>query len=142
MSLTRALKAAALSLAVLAAPAIAHTDAVLAELTAPHGGQLRVAGAYHLEFVVDAKADGKAAAPIKVYVTDHAGNPSEVAGVKGTLTLLGTGGKATADLAPEGKGVMSASVTYVADTKLKAIVALSFPGGSVEQARFALIDKK
>lgn len=133
---------AALVLALAAGVATAHTDEILATMPAPHGGQLRVAGLYHLELVADVQANGKQPAPIKVYVTDHAGAPSDLTGVSGTLTLLGTGGKATADLAPAGRGVLKASAAYVADARLKAIVALSFPGGGVEQARFVPLDKE
>ena len=38
--------------ALFAAPAFAHDDATLDAMAAPHGGQLRMSGAYHLELVL------------------------------------------------------------------------------------------
>lgn len=133
----------AMGISVMHSPvAMAHTDAVLAEMTAPHGGQMRVAGAYHLELVIEPKADGKTPASLTVHVTDHDGKAADVKAVKGSITLLGTGGKSSAELMPASEGAMKGSATYVADTKLKAVVNLVFPGGKTEQARFAPLDKK
>lgn len=47
------LKALSFATAVLlATPAFAHDDATLDAMAAPHGGQLRMSGAYHLELVL------------------------------------------------------------------------------------------
>lgn len=132
--------ALAVTLALAGGGAIAHTDEILATMHAPHGGQLRLAGLYHFELVIDRQADGKQTVPVKVYVTDHGGTPSDIAAVKGKLTLLGSSGRGSADLVPVGTGVLSAQATYVADRKLKAIVTLNFPDGRVEQARFLPLD--
>ncbi len=41
-----------------ATPALAHDDATLDAMQAPHGGQLRMAGAYHIELVLARDARG------------------------------------------------------------------------------------
>ena len=67
-------------------PSLAHDDAYLDTLTAPHGGQIRMAGALHLELVVHKDgAEGKER-PIEIYVTDHAGTKQATAGASGTVT--------------------------------------------------------
>ena len=38
--------------ALFAVPAFAHDDATLDAMAAPHGGQLRMSGAWHLELVL------------------------------------------------------------------------------------------
>ena len=49
----------------------AHTDEYLATVGAPHGGQLRAAGSFHLELVAK---DGEET----LYVTDHGNIPIPV----------------------------------------------------------------
>ena len=46
--------------ALFAAPAFAHDDATLDAMAAPHGGQLRMSGAWHLELVLAKDARGDA----------------------------------------------------------------------------------
>jgi len=45
-------------------PAGAHTEEYFNSIAAPHGGQMRMAGPYHLEIVAKEKE-------IVLYVTDH-----------------------------------------------------------------------
>ena len=53
--------------------AYAHTDEYLDTQTAPHGGQLRMAGALHFELVISKDNPQPQNNPVVVYVTDHAG---------------------------------------------------------------------
>lgn len=122
--------------AIAAGPALAHDDATLDAMPPPHGGQVRMAGAYHFELVLDKAARGDKPAPVRIHLSDHAGQPVATQGVSGTATLLGAGGKASVSLAPEGASTLAGSGVYVADPALKVVVALSFPGGQVKQARF------
>jgi len=57
----------------LASIADAHTNEYLDKIPAPHGGKLRMSGAYHFELVL---APGE----ITVYVTDHGDRPIETIG--------------------------------------------------------------
>lgn len=122
--------------ALAAGPARAHDDATLDATPSPHGGQVRMAGAYHLELVLDKAGRGDKPAPVRVYLSDHGSQAVATQGVSGTVTLLGAGGKTSVKLAPEGASTLGGSGVYVADPALKAVVALSFPGGQVAQARF------
>ena len=54
----------------LGSPALAHDDAYLDTLKAPHGGQLRMAGPNHYELVVVKNSKTVRENPIVVYVTD------------------------------------------------------------------------
>ena len=73
------------------------------ERSAPHGGQMRTAGPYHLELVA-----GKG--EIRVYVTDRSGRPIETAGGKGKAVVHTDGKSVTIPIQPvsgslfEGKG--------------------------------------
>lgn len=126
---------AALALAVGGA-AFAHDDATLHGMKAPHGGQLRAAGAHHYELVVAAPGSKGDALPVSVYVTDHAGTKVPVAGGSGSVTLLSGGQKATIALQPAGDNELKGSGAYVPKHDLKAIVSVTLPGQPAGQARF------
>src|SRR4051812_14979061 len=66
--------------------AMAHDSAKLDSMKSPHGGQLRMAGPYHLELVPQANE-------LLVYVTDHAGTKVPTRGVSGTATIVDAAGK-------------------------------------------------
>lgn len=123
-------------LALTAATAGAHDDATLDKKKSPNGGQLRMAGAYHLELVL--AKDGKEAkdSPVLVYLTDHADAKVPSAGTQATVTLLGGGQKATAVLAPDGDNRLKGMARYVAAGDLKAVVTFTAKDGKSEQARF------
>lgn len=127
----------AVLLAALAAmPALAHDDATLDTVAAPHGGQLRMAAGYHLELVVapDATADQDHA--VTVYVTDHAGEPQAVAGLSATA-LIQSGGKRTAvALKPDGANRLSGLGRYQAGADMKVVVSLLQADKTTLQARF------
>jgi len=88
MSKIRFLTAVAFVLATGAMSVHAHDDAYLDTQQAPHGGQLRMAGAYHLELVVDKSTPQAADKPVVVYVTDHAGQKVSTEGATGTPPSL------------------------------------------------------
>lgn len=120
----------------LASVAQAHDDAYLDTLTAPHGGQLRMAGANHYELVV--VKDSKAAKdnPVIVYVTDHAGTKIPVAGASGSVTLLAGTTKVSVVLKPEGDNKLSGHGVYASTPDLKAVVKIKLAGQDEQQARF------
>lgn len=118
-----------------ATPALAHDDATLDAMQAPHGGQLRMAGAYHIELVLARDARGGKPAPVKVYLSDHGGGKIAPAGVSGSVVLLAPAGKVTVTLAPAGDR-LEAMAAYTADPATKALVSLRFADGKTETARF------
>ena len=84
-------------------------------LAAPHGGQTHIAGPYGLELVTGETR-------IVVYVTDHAGQPVDIAGGKGKAVVHTDGRGVTVELHPaagnmlEGVGrfrIKHSSVVYV-----------------------------
>jgi hypothetical protein len=59
--------------------AYAHSDEVLARMTAPHGGVLKSLGPYHVEFVA---TTGR----LTIYVTDHGGKRVDLGNSVVTIT--------------------------------------------------------
>lgn len=126
----------ALLAALAAGPALAHDDATLDAMASPHGGQTRMAGAYHFELVLDKKAAAGRPSSVRVFLSDHGGAAVPAKGLSATATLLGPGGKHSLRLEPDGPSSLGGSAVYQADPALKAVVSLTFPDGRVEQARF------
>lgn len=118
-----------------ATPALAHDDATLDAMQAPHGGQLRMAGAYHIELVLARDARGGKPAPVKVYLSDHGGGKIAPAGASGSVVLLAPAGKLTVPLATAGDR-LEGTAAYAADPATKALVSLRFADGKTETARF------
>ncbi len=61
------------SILAVSSPALAHTDDFFESVEAPHGGQLRMTGPFHVELVAK---EGE----LTVYVTDHADTKISVDG--------------------------------------------------------------
>ncbi len=127
---------AALSALIVPATARAHSDGVLDTQTAPNGGQLRVAGVYHLELVVARDSQEAKDNPVVVYVTDHAGTKVPTVGAGGTVTLLGGKQKTSVKLVPDGDNRLKGVGKYASTPDLKAVVSVTVAGKPAEQARF------
>lgn len=119
-----------------AGSALAHDDAYLDTQKAPHGGQLRMAGMYHLELVVDRTSPEAKAKPVLVYLTDHAGQKISASGITGSATLLAGKTRTTIKLSPDGDNRLKGSGTYASTADLKAIVSITPAGQAAAQARF------
>lgn len=129
------LAAALLTLASL--PASAHGDEKhLDGQTGPHGGQLRQAGASHLELVVATDGQASKESPVFVYVTDQAGARLSTAGASGTATLLAGKVKLSVPLMPDGDNRLKGTGKYVSAPDMKVVVAVTLAGKPAEQARF------
>lgn len=131
--LQKILAHATLVLCAVSAPAFAHDDATLATMKSPNGGQLKVAGPWHLELVQKATGGDNV---LVVYVTDHDGKGVATKGFTGTATILAGKDKQTVNFQPDGENRLKASARYDATAKPKFVVAVS-GGGKSEQARFA-----
>ncbi len=136
MSKIRFLTAVAFVLAASATSVHAHDDAYLDTQQAPHSGQLRMAGAYHLELVVDKSTPQAADKPVVVYVTDHAGQKVSTEGATGNATILAAKGKASVALVPDGDNRLKGTGRYASTADMKAIVSFTANGQSPETARF------
>ncbi len=117
--------------------AFAHDDAMLAKMTAPNGGQLRMAGPYHFELLVDKNNKEAKDSPVTVYLTDHAEKKISTAGASGTATILAGKSKVTVPLTPSGDNKLSGIGKYVSDAHMKVVVSVVFPDKKTEQARFS-----
>lgn len=117
-------------------PALAHDDAYLDTVKAPHGGQLRMAGPIHMELVLSKEPLEAKDKPIAVYVTDHAGNKQSTTGATGTITILYGKTKVTAPLTPDGDNKLRAQAVYASTPDLKAIVSVTMSKQEAQQARF------
>ncbi len=115
---------------------LAHSDEYLDTQKAPNGGQLRMAGAYHFELVVDRDSKEVKDNSLVVHVTDHAGAKVSTAGASGTATILSGKTKVTTSLVPDGDNRMKGSVSYAATPGMKVVLSVTLPGKSAEQARF------
>lgn len=125
-----------LSLMALAGLSHAHGDDYLDTVKAPNGGQLRMAGPYHLELVLKKGANASQASPVAVYVTDHAGQVIPTQGAKSSITLLNGKQKSSAELSPGSGHQFTGEAKYTANSVLKAVVSVQFPGQEAQQARF------
>ena len=136
MKKIRFIPAIALALATATTSVQAHDDAYLDTQQAPHGGQLRMAGAYHLELVVDKSTPQAADKPVVVYVTDHAGQKISTEGATGSATVLAAKGKASVALVPDGDNRLKGTGNYASTPDMKAIISFTAKGQPPETARF------
>lgn len=119
-----------------AGSALAHDDAYLDTQKAPHGGQLRMAGIYHFELVVDRSSPEAKEKSVSVYLTDHAGQKISAAGATGSATLLSGKTRTTVTLTPDGDNRLKGLGNYASTPDLKAIVSITPAGQAAAQARF------
>lgn len=127
-TMATALLGAALALSL---PAWAHTDDYLDTLAAPHGGQLRMAGPYHLELVAKDKE-------LVLYVTDHGDNPIATGGGVGKATLQMGAAKArtTVKLEPAGDNMFKGSGEFTLKPQSVIVVFVKLPEQEAQSARF------
>ena len=126
------------SMAVLAAATLtvslsawAHTDEYLATVATPHGGQLRMAGPYHLELVARDKE-------VVVYVTDHGDKEIGTEGgvAKATLQIGKAKTRTSVELAPAGGNTLKGSGDFVVKPETVIVVFVKLPGQEPQSARF------
>ncbi|MBI2380283.1 MAG: hypothetical protein HYV16_05985 [Gammaproteobacteria bacterium] len=115
----------------LSGTALAHTDEILDQQKTPHGGQLRMAGPYHIELVL--KADG-----LDAYLTDHAGTAKPAAGTSAAATVVN--GKAVQRLVlkPAEGNRLHAAASLDAAAPSQIVLKLDLPDGTSQSARFDL----
>lgn len=116
--------------------AFAHDDAALDKLSGPNGGQLRVAGTYHLELVVAKDSKEARDNPVTVYLTDHGEKKVPATGATGTATILAAKSIITVPLTPAGDNKLTGIGKYASDPQMKVVVSVTFADMKTEQARF------
>lgn len=117
--------------AVLPNLACAHTDEYLATVEAPHGGQLRAAGPFHLELVA---TDGE----LLLYVTDHMDNEISTKGGSGKANIFTKDGeRLSVPLKPVFGNFMKATGDFKISPETVISVLVALDGYQTEGARFA-----
>ena len=129
--------------AVLAAPLIifqpawAHTDDSLDAMASPHGGQVRVAGPYHLELIAK---DGE----LVLHVTDHAWQEIKTDGGESKANIQqGKGGsKVTIKLEPSQQNMFTGSGEFQINSETVIVVFVKLPEQDAYGARFIPLKPK
>lgn len=118
-----------------ALPIDAHTDEYFESVDAPHGGQLRMVGPFHLELVTEDK-------DITVYVTDHADNKITTEGGLAKATIETGPTKTQVHLHPVGDNRLKGSGTFSLTQDTVVIVFIKLPNQEGYAARFMPLKPK
>lgn len=118
------------------APVWAHSNEYLDSLQAPHGGQLRMSGPYHMELVVSTPGE------LTVYVTDHGDTPQVTVGAEGTAKVKNGKKEAAVKLEPAGSNMLKGKGDFMVNTKTTVVVFLRMAGQDPEGATFTPLKPK
>ncbi|SEL05172.1 hypothetical protein [Nitrosovibrio tenuis] len=118
-------------------PVSAHTEQHFDNITTPHGGQMRMAGPYHLELVTKDKE-------IVLYVTDHGDNNVATEGGVGKASIqVGKAKpKTSVKLEPAGDNMLRGSGDFSVTPDTAIIVFLKLPEYEAQSARFTPLKPK
>lgn len=120
----------------LSASAWSHSNAYLDSIQAPHGGQLRMSGPYHMELVVSTPGE------LTVYVTDHGDTPQMTAGAEGTAKVKNGKKEVAVKLEPAGENLLKGKGEFVVNAKTAIVVFLRMAGQDPEGATFTPLKPK
>lgn len=119
----------AVVVSILSSPVWSHTDEYFDSVDAPHGGQMRMAGPYHLEIVAKDKE-------IVLYVTDHANTKISIDGGV-SKAILQTGKiKTTVTLEPACDNMLKGTGDFLVTPETKIVVFIRLPEQEAQAARF------
>ena len=120
-----------LALVVIASAVLAHTDEYFDRIDTPHGGQIRMAGPYHLELVV---GDSE----LTVYVTDHGDNPIGTTG--GSAKAIITSGKKryVVVLSAAGGNVLKGNGEFKLGKSNTISLMVTLPDQEPQRAKFSI----
>ena len=113
----------------------AHTDEFFESVEAPHGGQLRMTGPFHMELVAQ---DGD----LTVYVTDHADNAISVDGGLAKATVETGSNRTQVHLHPVGNNMLRGSGNFSLTPSTVVIVFMKLPNQDGYSARFMPLKPK
>ncbi len=98
--------------------ALAHTDEYLDSQPTPHGGQMRMTDAYHLELVVKDKE-------LTVYVMDHGNEAQPSAGMTATATILSGETKTEVKLEPAEENLLKGTGDFKISDDMKVVLSVT-----------------
>jgi len=110
-------------------PAWAHTEEYFDSVEAPHGGQLRMAGPYHLELVAK---DGE----LTLHVMDHADHTISTGGGMGKATIQTGKTRIQVELQPAGDNTLKGTGEFSVLPESVIIVFIRLPDQEAYSARF------
>lgn len=116
-------------------PAQAHTDEFFESVEAPHGGQLRMTGPFHMELVAK---DGD----LTVYVTDHADNAISVDGGLAKANIENGSTRTQVNLHPVGNNILSGSGAFSLTPSTVVVIFMKLPNQDGYAARFMPLKPK
>jgi hypothetical protein len=120
---------------ILSLPAGAHTDEYFESVEAPHGGQLRMTGPFHMELVAK---EGD----LTVYVTDHADNAISVDGGLAKANIENGSTRTQVHLHPVGNNVLRGFGTFSLTPNTVVVVFMKLPNQDSYAARFTPLKPK
>ena len=118
-----------------------HSNAALDAIVAPHHGQLRMAGPFHLELVLGPDQTKTATTRVSLYVTDHSGAPAAIEGASAQVECAAGPDKASVhlrQLAPDafvGQGMIPSSSQIACTVTLRMADATSWTASFTPRAR-------
>jgi hypothetical protein len=122
---------------VVSVPASAHTEEHFDAIDTPHGGQMRMAGPYHLELVTQEK-------DIVLYVTDHGDNKVSTEGGVGKASFQV--GKAkpkdSIKLEPAGDNTLKGTGDFKLTPETTIVVFVKLPDQEPQSTRFTPLKPK
>ena len=116
-------------------PAQAHTDEFFESVEAPHGGQLRMTGPFHMELVAK---DGD----LTVYVTDHADNAISVDGGLAKANIENGSTRTQVNLHPVGNNILKGSGAFSLSPSTVVVIFMKLPNQEGYAARFMPLKPK
>jgi hypothetical protein len=112
-----------------------HDNATLDAMTAPHHGQLRMAGPYHLELVLGSAAVGRKTS-VALYLTDHAGTPSVIQQADATLECKAGKAVTTVHLLQKSPNRFAGAGPISSSSEIECLVTLQMSDGTSWLAEF------
>lgn len=125
----------ALCISCAAGAALSHSDEFFDSKPSPHGGQVRMSGAYHLELLVEPGS-------VTVFVTDHGDTPISTDGASALAVIDSANGKARINLAPAGGNVLKGQGEFAADPRMRVKLTVTMAGAKAVTARFVPLKQK
>ena len=119
----------AVVVSILSSPVWSHTNEYFDSVDAPHGGQMRMAGPYHLEIVAKDKE-------IVLYVTDHANTKISIDGGVSKAILQTGKTKTTVTLEPACENMLKGTGDFLVTPETKIVVFIRLPDQEAQAARF------
>jgi hypothetical protein len=120
-----------------ALPVGAHSEQHFDNIDTPHGGQMRMAGPYHLELVTKDKE-------LVLYVTDHGDNnvPTEGGVGKATIRTGKSKEKTAIKLEPTGENTLKGTGEFTLTPETVVVVFVKLPDHEAQSVRFTPLKPK